>query len=227
MIYVNIGSRRHAASENLLNKYGITHILNVTEIVPCYYPEKIKYARIKVLDVNEVPLRNYFKVAHEFIDLCNPNINNNNDNDKPCKILVHCAMGISRSASIIISYLMNRNIIIDDLYQLTIINECIIKLNEYTLQYNKHKKRNENEDIMKKYDDETKNTKYIGMDLGLAYAYVKRKRDIICPNIGFLKELEIFEKEIHGKTTLFMLPIYKIKFDETKNTSCLGNCIIL
>ena len=223
--WLYLGNARHAQSMNILNKFGITHILNITTTIPCYYPDKIKYAKIGILDVDEVVLRDYFEVSHKFIDLCNPDISNNNSE---YKILVHCAMGVSRSASFIISYLMNRNININNLNDTTVINEVINELNTYTTKYNEYKKLNRNTNIIKNFDEMYEANNYIGWDLGLSHNYVRMKRDIICPNIGFLKELELFEKNKHGKSTLYMLPIYRKKFGkQSNNKSCKDTCVIL
>ena len=41
--------------------------------------------------------------------------------------------------------------------------------------------------------------KYRGLSFDSAFAFIKKKRPIICPNIGFQHQLKIFEKEIKTK----------------------------
>ena len=46
-----------------IDDIGITHILNVTDNVECYYPKKYKYAQIKLCDVSNAKLLPYWKAA--------------------------------------------------------------------------------------------------------------------------------------------------------------------
>jgi protein-tyrosine phosphatase len=61
----------------------------------------IKYLHIFVLDESEVGVKAFFHEAFDFIDDA---LNNNKGN----KVLVHCAMGKSRSATIAIMFIMKK-----------------------------------------------------------------------------------------------------------------------
>uniref|UniRef100_A0A6G3MGC9 Protein phosphatase Slingshot homolog 3 (Trinotate prediction) n=1 Tax=Henneguya salminicola TaxID=69463 RepID=A0A6G3MGC9_HENSL len=81
-------------------------ILNVTSEINNFFPGVFEYYNICVLDRPEVEIINYFDEAYRFIEkarfiknILTIRINNTS-------VLVHCQMGISRSATIIISYLM-------------------------------------------------------------------------------------------------------------------------
>ena len=61
----------------------------------------IKYLKISILDESDKEIHNYFKEAYDFIhDALSEDSNNN--------VLIHCAMGKSRSATITIMFLMKR-----------------------------------------------------------------------------------------------------------------------
>lgn len=99
-----LGSLSAANNLPLLEKYGITHILRLisTEeysyLKNTVYP-KIKYYTIDIEDIPESQLIEYFDTAYEFIDTALKEGGN---------VLVHCVMGISRSPSVVIMYLMRK-----------------------------------------------------------------------------------------------------------------------
>nr|KAG5704062.1 hypothetical protein BaRGS_017566 [Batillaria attramentaria] len=81
----------------LLDKFKVTHILNVASHVENIYPEKFTYLSMDLRDLPDFPISKAFPEAIEFID-------------KAIKsggcVLVHCNAGISRSATIVLAYLM-------------------------------------------------------------------------------------------------------------------------
>lgn len=88
-----------AKDKTKLINLNIKYIINITTIDNFYENDKelnIKYKQIKILDEVKCNIYQYFNNAIYFIS---QNINKG-------KILVHCEQGISRSASIIIAYLM-------------------------------------------------------------------------------------------------------------------------
>lgn len=95
-------SNRIAANHpDILKKYGITHILNVCDR-PDTVPPFIKgYEQIDIADVPWVSIDKYFKSSAEFIEKA---LKENAEN----KVLVHCVMGRSRSATIVIAYLVQK-----------------------------------------------------------------------------------------------------------------------
>ncbi|CAF0730379.1 unnamed protein product, partial [Brachionus calyciflorus] len=101
--FLYLGGASVNQDPNLVNYYGITHILNLAyEITPnmhLYRNRNIQYKHIRADDALNYNIRNHFEEAFEMID----DARRTNG-----KILVHCAMGISRSATIVIAYLINR-----------------------------------------------------------------------------------------------------------------------
>lgn len=84
---------------NQINALGITNIINVSDTLENYFAEnsKFKYLKIPIPDSPKIIITNYFPIAFEFIDTA---ITNGE------KVMIHCFAGKSRSASIIIGYLM-------------------------------------------------------------------------------------------------------------------------
>lgn len=89
-----IGDINGANDYNLLKDNGITHIVSC---IPAAVYDDIKYHNIRIDDYEFVDIYSHFYNAVDFIDdaLCNNG-----------KVLVHCYAGISRSACIILAYLM-------------------------------------------------------------------------------------------------------------------------
>ena len=90
--------------EELL-KHNITHIINITDLIENYFEDEtdiynnplFKYLKISIPDALNINITHYFQQAFEFIDDA---INDGNS------VLVHCFAGKSRSASIVIGYIM-------------------------------------------------------------------------------------------------------------------------
>ena len=75
----------------------MTHILNTTEEVENSYPDKFVYKRISIPDKTSTNIEQYFEECFEFIQ---------NAVSKKGVVLVHCYYGASRSASVVIGYLI-------------------------------------------------------------------------------------------------------------------------
>ncbi len=90
------------AARNLkaLRKRGITHILNVSPVVPCYFRDNpegaFTYHVVPIYDDDSVDLMPHLDEAVEFIAT----------GRKAGGVLVHCYAGQSRSASFVIAYLV-------------------------------------------------------------------------------------------------------------------------
>ena len=92
------GDFQHASNINLLNRLNIRHIIDACD---CKLDENIQ-KNFNVLWVNVYDelgsnVRKYFDETNEFLYRCR---------EKNEKVLVHCQMGISRSSSIVLAYLM-------------------------------------------------------------------------------------------------------------------------
>lgn len=94
---IYLGSAFNVSSLETLQKYEIKKILNVTREIPCLYPDQFTYKTISVKDTRDSFLDNYLEDSYQYLtqDLTSPT-------------LVHCYMGSSRSATIVIFYLMKR-----------------------------------------------------------------------------------------------------------------------
>lgn len=126
---IYLGSCYNASNINLLNELEIKKIVNISYDVPNYH-ENIEYYNYKIKDdgIDDLDLDILDKII-EFVK--------ENDN----KILVHCVMGKSRSASFIIYYLMKiHNLKLED--ALDKLNEKRNVINPSIKFYNKLKEYN-------------------------------------------------------------------------------------
>jgi protein-tyrosine phosphatase len=129
---IYLGNAYNASNYATISKYNIAYIVNVTKEIKNYYEQdytivdfyenieikniptrainvpfdtsisindnynnEIKYLRIPIYDDCTYHITDYIKEAMEFID-----------NSRDGNILVHCYMGSSRSASIVLAYLI-------------------------------------------------------------------------------------------------------------------------
>lgn len=93
-----LGSAFNAASYYQLKDTGIDIVINATNEITNYYPEHFTYKNYNLADVNSDSVAEYLEDAYKFIK---------EHNNK--KILVHCFMGASRSASLMTYYLMKEH----------------------------------------------------------------------------------------------------------------------
>lgn len=104
-----------ATDRDLLAKHGVTHILNLTKHVENKFKSEITYKQIEINDLPSVAINPFFADSFQFID----SVLNDAEATKQSKLLVHCHAGVSRSASFIIAYLMQKRIYVtyDEAYE--------------------------------------------------------------------------------------------------------------
>ena len=95
--YLYLGTEWNASNYDSLTDDKVTHILNVSSEVDNFFPDTFKYLNIRVLDVDETDLLKEFDRTNKFIQEAK---------EQGTSCLVHCKMGVSRSASVVLAYLM-------------------------------------------------------------------------------------------------------------------------
>jgi predicted protein tyrosine phosphatase len=96
-----------ASNLEVLKSNNITHIINITDLIENYFESELlptglpmfTYLKIAIPDSHNIIITDYFPETFEFIDNA---IKNNG------RVLVHCFAGKSRSASIVIGYIMKK-----------------------------------------------------------------------------------------------------------------------
>uniref|UniRef100_A0A671NXL9 Protein phosphatase Slingshot homolog 1 n=2 Tax=Sinocyclocheilus anshuiensis TaxID=1608454 RepID=A0A671NXL9_9TELE len=97
--YLYLGSEWNAANFEELQKNNVGYILNVTMEIDNFFPESFTYMNIRVYDVEATDLLSHWNNTYMFISEARKSGQ---------AILVHCKMGVSRSASTVIAYLMKQ-----------------------------------------------------------------------------------------------------------------------
>ena len=88
-----IGNSDSGRMKETLLSNGLSHILMVGTYLFPHFPELFTYKNIELEDVEDEDISLHFSECFNFID-------------NSTKILIHCHAGVSRSASILIAYLM-------------------------------------------------------------------------------------------------------------------------
>ncbi|XP_042910661.1 uncharacterized protein [Parasteatoda tepidariorum] len=95
--YLYLGSEWNASNLEELVVNGIGHILNVTREIDNFFPGMFDYQNIRVYDDESTEILHYWDKTYRYIQRAK---------NEGSKVLVHCKMGISRSASVVIAYVM-------------------------------------------------------------------------------------------------------------------------
>jgi protein tyrosine/serine phosphatase len=131
--WLYLGNAQDAVNYDGLRQKGIRFILNATKELhtPEAEEEGFQYLKLNLEDHADEPIADYFEQAFNFIEQARR---------QSQAVLVHCRRGISRSATIVIAYVM----------------------------------------------------RYARKTFEEAFEYVKQRREIINPNLGFVLALESF-----------------------------------
>lgn len=89
-----------ASNKFILQRNGITHILQVASGMYPKFPGKFVYKTINIDDLPSCNLKQHFATCHRFIEQATA---------QGGTVLVHCWAGVSRSATIVITYLMQKH----------------------------------------------------------------------------------------------------------------------
>ncbi|XP_060917477.1 protein phosphatase Slingshot homolog 1 [Labrus mixtus] len=95
--HVYLGSEWNASNLEELRDCGVGYILNVTREIDNFFPGLFSYHNIRVYDEEATDLLAHWNETYNFIVKAKKNNS---------KCLVHCKMGVSRSASTVIAYAM-------------------------------------------------------------------------------------------------------------------------
>ncbi|KFO23743.1 Protein phosphatase Slingshot like protein 1 [Fukomys damarensis] len=95
--HLYLGSEWNASNLEELQGSGVDYILNVTREIDNFFPGLFAYHNIRVYDEETTDLLAHWNEAYHFINKAKRNHS---------KCLVHCKMGVSRSASTVIAYAM-------------------------------------------------------------------------------------------------------------------------
>ncbi|XP_077361962.1 uncharacterized protein LOC144006792 [Festucalex cinctus] len=100
--FLFLGNERDAQDLDLLLHLNIGYVVNVTTHLPLYHLKSgLHYKRLPATDNSKQNLRQYFEEVFEFIEEAYQSGQG---------VLVHCQAGVSRSATIVIAYLMKHTL---------------------------------------------------------------------------------------------------------------------
>lgn len=92
------GDLGHATNIRLLREFNIRHIIDICDCpLEKEIEENFNVLWININDELRVDIKKYFDQTNQFLQNCK---------EKNEKVLVNCQMGISRSSSIVLAYLM-------------------------------------------------------------------------------------------------------------------------
>jgi protein-tyrosine phosphatase len=99
---IYIGNACNSSSYYELKENKFKTVVNVTDEIPNYFEEHFDYFKAPIRDTSEDSLQPYFRNILEYIY-------KKQDKYPGKNILVHCYMGSSRSAAIVVLYLIDKH----------------------------------------------------------------------------------------------------------------------
>ncbi|KAK2824614.1 hypothetical protein Q5P01_021789 [Channa striata] len=106
--FLLLGSQDAAHNSDTLQRYKVSHVLNVAYGVTNLFPEQLVYKTLQILDLPETDITSYLGECSAFIDQARA---------QEGVVLVHCNAGVSRASSVVIGYLMlKEGLSFDDAY---------------------------------------------------------------------------------------------------------------
>lgn len=92
-----LGNERDSSDLTLLQRLGVSKVLNVSRDCENHFPDMFEYLNLPVEDRVYADISQHFSKALQFIE---------QSRGQGCSVLVHCRAGISRSATVIMAYLI-------------------------------------------------------------------------------------------------------------------------
>ncbi|KAK2499495.1 hypothetical protein MC885_015238 [Smutsia gigantea] len=97
--HLYLGSEWNAANLEELQRNRISHILNMAREIDNFYPERFIYHNVRLWDEESAQLLPHWKETHRFVEAARA---------QGTRVLVHCKMGVSRSAATVVAYAMKQ-----------------------------------------------------------------------------------------------------------------------
>eukprot|EP01126_Amoeba_proteus_P006034 TRINITY_DN12098_c0_g1_i1.p1 TRINITY_DN12098_c0_g1~~TRINITY_DN12098_c0_g1_i1.p1 ORF type:complete len:203 (+),score=33.86 TRINITY_DN12098_c0_g1_i1:159-767(+) len=97
--FLYLGNEYNASSLEQLKQNKITHILNLTEDIPNFFHgnSEFTYMKMNLPDDERTYLPNSLSQMFDFLEKAR---------GQSTRVLVHCRLGVSRSASVVIAYIL-------------------------------------------------------------------------------------------------------------------------
>ncbi|XP_032396740.1 dual specificity protein phosphatase 19 [Etheostoma spectabile] len=106
--FLLLASQDAAHDIDTLQRFKVSHVLNVAHGVTNLFPDQLIYKTLQILDLPDTDITSYVGECSSFIDRAR---------EQDGVVLVHCNAGVSRSSSVVIGYLMMREgLLFDDAY---------------------------------------------------------------------------------------------------------------
>eukprot|EP01132_Coremiostelium_polycephalum_P002190 gene2190-2693_t len=118
--FIYLGGADNAHSRVQLQNLKITYIVNMAKEINDLYAHIYKYYRANLEDNPKANILDHFEPIFKFMDEAK---------EKNTGVLVHCAMGISRSATVVIAYLMRNGLSYQEAYKLVKFKRSMIHPN--------------------------------------------------------------------------------------------------
>lgn len=133
---IYLGDYRAADETSILREHGITHIINCAINLPEQHKDKFDYFSLKLRDNITQSLTEAIKISLDFIKKSqneNQNLIGEGKEDvQERKVFIHCRQGVSRSASIVLAYMiLEKNMTYKEALEYLVAKRNVVKPNPF------------------------------------------------------------------------------------------------
>lgn len=97
---IYLGNAYNSCNYSTFEYYNIKNVINVSDDLPNYFEDQSRYLNIKIKDDSQHHIYDYIDTILHFFNEIQPI-------DKDNAVLIHCYMGSSRSACVILLYMVH------------------------------------------------------------------------------------------------------------------------
>lgn len=182
--YLVLGGQESVSDRSTLDLMGVTHVLNASCDIKCWFADSLTYLQIPISDEPDENAAQHFAAAHAYLD----DVRRRRLAGEKVVCLVHCKTGMSRSSTMVLCHMLQA----EGMLGLMATQRNTVHMLSDEAQ---------NAELAHRRDP--------NVTLRDALAFIRERRPRASPNAGFMAQLLELEGKLHGGAVTINLDEYK------------------